>query len=320
MRRIVRPSLRWSIVLAVLLSIAALPAAALADSAGTSPANASAIQSPANGSLGAGQSRWYQFGGDGASPAGVALDYTSPTDPNDVAILFNVDWTTPQGQNNADWSGFYRMGQGTQSGLPAGQRYWFTGTTSPTTYYVEVVNGSATPIDYVLALTGSAFPPPVFAPATTSSPPAAGVPPAPSAPPAASPPPAAPITAPANTVTDRSGLVLDPVITVEGEFSTVNFHLDDTSPNTVIVSRVMMRPPPNAIVDAVNPPETREEDGIVWYVQQGMSVGNMLSGYSVRFYGSADGAVVEVDWSSKTDHGALVLTVSGSPTPAPFGG
>ncbi|HEY8885808.1 MAG TPA: hypothetical protein VIO35_10885, partial [Chloroflexota bacterium] len=185
MRRIVRPSLRWSIVLAVLLSIAALPAAALADSAGTSPANASAIQSPANGSLGAGQSRWYQFGGDGASPAGVALDYTSPTDPNDVAILFNVDWTTPQGQNNADWSGFYRMGQGTQSGLPAGQRYWFTGTTSPTTYYVEVVNGSATPIDYVLALTGSAFPPPVFAPATTSSPPAAGVPPAPSAPPAA---------------------------------------------------------------------------------------------------------------------------------------
>jgi len=81
-----------------------------------------------------------------------------------------------------------------------------------------------------------------------------------------------------------------------------------------------MRPPPNAVVDAVNPPETRDEDGIVWYVQHGMTVGNMLSGYSVRFYGSADGAVVEVDWSSQADHGALVLTVSGSPTPAPFGG
>src|SRR5450759_423207 len=105
MRRIVRPSLWWSIVLAVLLSIAALPAAALADSAGTSPTNASIIQSPTNGSLGAGQTRWYQFAGDGASPAGVSLQYTPSTSPDDTSIYFNVNWTTAQGQNNADWPG-----------------------------------------------------------------------------------------------------------------------------------------------------------------------------------------------------------------------
>ena len=44
-----------------------------------------------------------------------------------------------------------------------------------------------------------------------------------------------------------------------------------------------------------------------------------LTGYFVRFWGPANGAVVEVDWSTSTDKGVLMVTISGAPSPAPVG-
>jgi hypothetical protein len=44
-----------------------------------------------------------------------------------------------------------------------------------------------------------------------------------------------------------------------------------------------------------------------------------MTGYSARFYGPANGAVVEIDWATSNDKGALVVTITGAPNPAPVG-
>ncbi len=321
MRRLFRVSLvSLLVVTSVLLTIAV----AGAEIAGSSPATAIPLTGPVTGTLDPHQSRWYQFNGDGASPAGVTMDFTPTNNPSGASVYFNVDWTTPNGVANADWPGYFRVGQGTPSGLPVGQRYWFTGTSAATTYAIQVVNGSDLPIGYALALTGAAFPPPFLNP------------PAPGAPALTRPPPPTPVatvtplptasassttstTTTPNTATDRSGLILDPRIIVEGPFSTVDLRVDSSSLTQVRVYRVRIRPPDSAVVDGVTPSESRNEDGVTWYTGQLVDQADPMTGYSVRFFGPANGAVVEVDWATATDKGSLVLTVSGAPNPAPPG-
>jgi hypothetical protein len=300
------------LVVALAVSLLGLPSAALAAASGTSPASAIGLSGTLTGTLAPGQTRWYWFTGDGSSAAGVTMDYAPSTDPSDAGVLFNVDWTTASGVQNADWPGYYRIGQGTPSGLAQGRRYWFTGKSEPTTYAVEVVNGAGQPIQFAIALTGSAFPPPALDLNATSTAPAAPPP----APPVAPTPAAAPAgLAPA---TDQSGLILTPTVTTGGPFSTINLRVDSSKLTQTRITRVQIRPPGGAVVDAVNPNQSVEENGVTWYSNTLVDQADPLFGYSVRVWGPANGAVLEVDWSTSNSSGALTTTVSGAPNPGPL--
>jgi hypothetical protein len=311
-----------ALVAAVLALLAAVPAIAAAPASGAAPSAAIGITGTMTGTLGASSIRWYQFPGDGASPAGVTMDYT-PTMPSDQnTIYFNVDWSGSSGQQNVDWQGYSRIGQGTPSGLPLGRRYWFASVTQQTTYYVELVNNSTAPIGYALALTGTAFPPPSLNPPGPGAAPkvAPSVVPLPS--PIASP---TPVASPSALVTpnqaiDRSGLILKPRVLVDGPFSTILLYVDSSSLSSVDVNRVVIAPPPGGVVDGVIPNvAVSESGGTAWHMNTLVSQGNPMTGYFVRFYGSANGGRVEIDWSTSNDKGALVVTISGAPNPAPPG-
>lgn len=121
----------------------------------------------------------------------------------------------------------------------------------------------------------------------------------------------------ANRATDRSGLVLEPQVVIDGPYSSVLARIDSTSRSAVRIGRVMIRPPTGAIVDGIRPIPARSEDGIAWYTEALVSAGSPLSGYEARFYGPADGAVVQVSWSTATDSGLLSVTITDAPTPKP---
>ena len=260
------------------------------------------------------------------------MDYQPSNNPLPANIYFNLDWTVASGQPNADWPGFFLVGQGTPSGLPPGRRYWYTSSTAMTTYDVKLVNDSDTAIGYALALTGATFPPPALnapgpgaptsattpAPTPTAAPPV-GSPPPPAVPPASAPPPVATPVA-LNTATDRSGLILDPRVLVTGPFSTVQLRLDSSSATQVHIDRVVITPPPNAVVDGVTPNEATSENGVAWYVGKLVDKDDPLVGYEVRFWGSANDAVVEADWSMVNDKGTLTVRISGAPPVGPIGG
>lgn len=286
---------------------------------GSSPDMAIPITAVMNGTLPQHQTRWYSFAGDGSNPAAVTMQY-QPASGSNTGVLFNVDWTVASGQQNADWPGYYRIGQGTPSGLGLGKLYWYTGSTTKTTYDVELVNNTDLPVGYALALTGSTFPPPILnvpAPGSTAT----GT--APSSTPVPTPAPVATATpVPAtqvNAATDRSGLILAPQVTTEGPLSTVHVRIESSSPELINIGRLVVIPPNGAVVDAVTPFQTRLEQGITWYLNQLVNQNNPLSSYSVRFYGSADGTVVQADWSTSSGKGVLSLTIEGAPQPAPIG-
>jgi hypothetical protein len=119
-----------------------------------------------------------------------------------------------------------------------------------------------------------------------------------------------------NSATDRSGLVLNPRITVDGPFSTVALRLDSASDSQVHIDRVIIRPPANAVVDGVSPVESRNEGGVAWYTNVLVDRADPLSGFWVRVFGPANGAFVEVDWSTASDKGVLMVTVAGAPVPS----
>ncbi len=315
--------LRWVFLVLALALQSVLPATAGAAS-GSGPDSAISLAKVGQGTLAPNQTAWYSFAGDGNSAAGVTLDFQPSTSTASGQVFFNVDWTQPVGNQGVDWPGYYRIGQGTQSGLPAGESYWFTAQTSPTTYWVEVVNNSSQAVGYALGLTGSAFPPPWLNPpqpgAVVNTPmpaPAAtpAIPAASSAAPVVTPTPS-PVTM---TATDRSGLILDPRVSVSGPFSTVDIRVDSNSASAATVYRLVVIPPPDAVVDAVTPSETRLEQGITWYLSRSVDQADPLTSYSVRFFGPANGTVVEVDWATSTDKGSLSLTITGAPNPGPPG-
>src|SRR5205807_1222610 len=132
-----RKSFRLLIVLAVMaVPMFAQTVAAADQPTGTSPDNAIDVNGVATGGLAAQSVRWYKVFSDGSSGVGVAMNYNPASNAQDP-VLFNVDWANPSGQPNADAPGLFRVGQGTQSGLPSGQRYWFTSQSVAATYYIE---------------------------------------------------------------------------------------------------------------------------------------------------------------------------------------
>jgi hypothetical protein len=302
--------------------IGTVPAAVGAEEPGASPTTALALSAASSGSLSPNQTRWYQFSGDGSSPIGVTMDFAPPNGPSVQNVYFNVESTIADGAANADWPGWYRLGQGTSSGLPLGRRYWFSGTSSKATYDVEVVNTSDQSISYGLGLTGSVFPPPYQSLTGSSAPPPASalpvLPPAATVPSVVSPPAVAPVTPASspNSVTDRSGLTLIPQITVESAFSTIAMRLESGTSTQVHIDRVMIRPPQDAVVDGISPTVSQNENGVAWYANVLVNQDNPLTGYWVRVFGPANGAIVEVDWSTSSDKGALIATISGAPSPS----
>jgi hypothetical protein len=311
-----RPSLTLA---ALALTVSSLFAPAVAAAAGgNGPDTAPTLSGTQTGVLANAQSTWYQVAGDGSTPIGVTLDYVAADGSHPAGVFFNVDWTTADGNRNADWPGLFRYGQSSTYGLPVGTQYWTRSTSANTTYDVEVVNNSGLPITYAVASTGASFPPPSLSFAPSSPAPSA---PSPAPAPATTPAPT-PVATPApttNTATDRSGLTLDPTVDVSGEFSTINIHIDSKSQSGAVVNRLMIRPPDGAVVDAVVPAQTRPEDGIVWYLSQTVNQNSPLSSYYIRIYGPANGTVVEADWSTSNDKDALQVTISGAPNPAPPG-
>lgn len=305
-----------ALALAVTTSIGLiLPGLARAATPGSGPPDAIALVGTPTGSLAPAQARWYSVTSDGSSPIGVAMQFNPPLFANSASVYFNVDWTNGVGNANADWPGYFRIGQGTESGLGPGQRYWFDASPTAATYYIQVVNNSDQPVGYALTQSGTTFPPPALnAPAPGAST-TVTTPPTPTPVPTAGPAPM-----PANTATDRSGLVLQPQVIVDGPFSTVLVNVDSSTPNSVVVSRVLIRPPGGAVVDAVRPTNSLNENGIAWYTDTLVSQGDPLSGYEARFYGSANGTVVQINWSTNGDKGVLSLTIQGAPKPpSPIG-
>src|SRR5215831_17225503 len=218
--------LRLSILLlTVALGFGLVPlAASAAGPSGNGLDTAIPISGTMTGSLDPRTTRWYQFAGDGTNPAGVTMNFVPTNNPSPDSVFFNVDWNVADGQPNADWPTYFRVGQGTPSGLPPGERYWFTAATSKVTYYIRVVNDSDQAIGYALALTGTTFPPASLNPPAPGAPTSASNPasapvatPPPSTAPAPTPTPAT-TQVPANTATDRSGLILVPQILISEPF------------------------------------------------------------------------------------------------------
>lgn len=130
---------------------------------GQDPVNALAINGTVHNTLVPGQPVWYQVNGSGKAPLAVTVD-TNPANVAGNAVQMHVDWQTPTGMQNADWPGFYRIGDGTSSGFGPGVLYWQTGDHTSNTYFVELLNTSSEPVNYAIALTGSQFPPPILDP------------------------------------------------------------------------------------------------------------------------------------------------------------
>jgi hypothetical protein len=278
------------------------------------------------GTLSSGATLWYKFSGDGSSPASVVMDYAPNNIPNAANVYFNVDWTIQEGQRGVDWPAYWRVGQGTPNGLPAGQRYWVSQTTRLTTYYVELVNTSGQPVGYALALLGAAFPPPYLnPPAPGSGPSAAPATPLPASVPSG--PTVTPTVVPTattgprtlNTATDASGLLLAPQVQVDGPFSTVYVNVTSNGTSGMDVTRIRVLPPNGAVIDGTNPSISAENNGVLWFSNYVVGPSNPLTGYSVRFWGSANGTVVEADYANSTTNGSLVVTIHNAPQPAPPG-
>ena len=317
--------IRWVFLVAALAFQSLLPATAGAAS-GTGPDSAISLASVGHGTLSPNQTAWYSFVGDGSSAAGVTLNFQPSSGVASGQVFFNVDWTQPVGNQGADWPGYYRIGQGTQSGLPAGTSYWFTAQTAKATYWVEVVNNSNEAIGYAIGATGATYPPPWLNPPAPGAVAASAASTAPA--PVASPSPVANATTPAatptpppvtSTATDRSGLILNPTVSVSGPFSTVDVRVDSSSSSAATVYRLVVIPPPDAVVDGVTPSQTRLEQGITWYLDQSVDQADPLTNYSVRFFGPANGTVIEADWATSNDKGTLSVTINNAPNPAPPG-
>jgi hypothetical protein len=132
---------------------------------GHNPVHPLAIVGTVRNTLLPGQSVWYQTAYAGAPPLGVAVNYDPANTPPPGTIQMHVDWTTPNGTPDVDWPGYYRVAEGTTSGLAQGVLYWQTSVSPTAPYLVEIVNNSTVAIGYAIAVTGQQFPPPSLNPA-----------------------------------------------------------------------------------------------------------------------------------------------------------
>jgi hypothetical protein len=143
------------ILCCLLFVLLALPPAASADADGSSPTSAIPLNGTMTGTVNPTQTVWYQIGASG-NPLGIVMDYTPSHDPlADQGIGFHVDWTQSSGQLNADYPGYYQVGQGSQGNLQNGARFWYTGGGQSAAYAIVVFNNSTQPIGYAIATTSS---------------------------------------------------------------------------------------------------------------------------------------------------------------------
>jgi hypothetical protein len=134
------------------------------DGVGHSPSTAFGVIGTMRSMLPPGVTVWYQVTSGAAPPLGVAVNYFPTNAAATGAIQMHVDWITASGKPDLDWPGYYRIGEGTSSGLAQGTLYWATSDHATGPYWIELVNNSTTPIGYAIALTGHQYPPPALSP------------------------------------------------------------------------------------------------------------------------------------------------------------
>ncbi|MCL4535870.1 MAG: hypothetical protein M1370_12020 [Bacteroidetes bacterium] len=171
----------WStLVIALVLGLSLAPAAA--DDQGSAPSNAIDLAGTMSGTLGPGAFTWYRFYTPGDSiPKGVTMNYTPATTVNSPLIGFTVGLF----RNGPLGVEFVEVGRATSlNGTINGDRaikYWRSHNTTEHTYFLRVMNGSWDRVDYAIAYTGSAYPPPHLAISSDEKQPSYGEWPAPDA-------------------------------------------------------------------------------------------------------------------------------------------
>jgi L-ascorbate metabolism protein UlaG (beta-lactamase superfamily) len=116
-----------------------------------------------SGPLEAGGDIWFFiFGAPAIKALGVTLNYFPAERASEPRVTFEV-WAY---QNSITGPVLSQIGQGTPSGQPLGVKYWRGAGGSGRVYFLRLINGSPYGIDYALAITGDAYPPPrlAFAP------------------------------------------------------------------------------------------------------------------------------------------------------------
>ena len=111
------------------------------------------------GILAAGNQSWYKFWDGGTThPLGVVLRFEPFPSESNPLVTFNV--YIVERKNMFELQNVM-IAQATDSGLPAGLKYWRGGSNVERTYYLQVVNDNTEgSVRYALAFTGEAFPPP----------------------------------------------------------------------------------------------------------------------------------------------------------------
>src|SRR5438477_8534473 len=93
------------------------------DGLGHNPMHPLAVIGIVRNTLPPGHSTWFETAYGGPAPLGVTLNYNPPNVAPVGAIQMRVNWSTPNGMPDADWPGYFRVGEGTPSGLPQGTLY-----------------------------------------------------------------------------------------------------------------------------------------------------------------------------------------------------
>ncbi len=117
---------------------------------------------------------------------------------------------------------------------------------------------------------------------------------------------------PSNTATDRSGLILDPVVRYSAPVTTIEMRVDSSTTNQVEVTHVEIIPPAGSTIISFQPIKHANEDGgIGWYSNFSANQAVPLVGQLVSYLGPPNGATVRADWATANDKGRLELVTSG---------
>ncbi len=149
--------------LAVVILLAGLAAVSVtagfaAGPGGSGPGDAPFLAGAPSGTLAPGADTWYQIYDNGSGrPLGVTLAFAPVTEESTAAVTFGVWAFRRQGMGLR----LTQIGEGTPSGLPSGVQYWRGSSGAPASYYVRIANGAPHSVDYAIAFTGGAFPPPL---------------------------------------------------------------------------------------------------------------------------------------------------------------
>ncbi len=158
-----RSLLAWLMMTALILSLSLLPFAgvpAAAEGEGSSPDNPIDLGGTMSGTLGPGEHTWYRFYSAGLARPGGVLMTMAPVPAGDPTLTgFQVGYLQ-KGTFGSEWA---VMGSGTMLGTNPGVKYWRGQVDGDHTYLVKVENQTYETVNYAVAYTGGAFPPPPIA-------------------------------------------------------------------------------------------------------------------------------------------------------------